>query len=237
MTTPRGHPDYQGYPVWTGPNMLPTGNLNLSPGNTTYGPFAVTQFAASRIRLSFGAGQATIFLNWWQDAAGTIGAGVETWKINANVGLDVVIVNVAPFASLTIDNTGGGNITGSQPLWAGSNATTGRVIYPVVIDDVTANPLSIPASGSAILRPGWIKEGPVYLYILPGDALGKLQFFLNNEDEAGGITCNLAGPITPTAEITRLLQTTARILALHVTNSDAGAAHSFQCILSVIEPG
>jgi hypothetical protein len=237
MTARQGHPDWQGYPVWNDLNKIPVGNINQAPGTVTYGPYPVSQFAASRIRLIFAAGQATVTLNWWQDAAGTIGLGSEVWKINSSVGLDVIIVNQAPFASLSINNTGGVNITGTQQLWQGTNATGGHIVYPVAINKTAGTALSVPASGSAIVRPGWVKEGNVYLYILPADALGKLTFFLNNENEAGGIESNLAGPLIPTAEVFRSLQTTADILALHVTNSDAGAAHVFNYTLSVVSPG
>lgn len=233
MTTPTlGHPDWQALPDWQSTNLLPSSVINQPPGSVAGPVIAVSQWAATRIRILPTAGQARILINWWIDKAGTIPAGADTFTVTPQSGLTVVMINEAQFVQLTITNTGGVNFQ-ARAYMAGVNSHGGKIVYPITSNDVSVLAETIPASGFAKHSPGWLMSGPFWLNINPADTSGKLSFNLVYEDETGTAIAKVAGPYTPTADFTLSGWTAPKILSLHVANNDAVNPHTYDAELLI----
>lgn len=235
MSAGLGYPDFQTFPQWSSGNLLASSNVNQAPGSVAGPVIPVSQWAAVHLRVLPSAGQAKLTINWWQDLAGTNGAGSITFNVRNGTGVSVVIPNEAQFMQLTINNTGAVNFVARATLF-GVNAHAGKVVYPIVSNEVNVLNETIPLSGSAKHPLGWVQPGPVWLNINPADGTGKLQFFLTLEDEAGNTIGNLTGPLTPTADFNEQLLTVPEILSLHVFNLDGVNPHTYSATLLIAPP-
>jgi len=226
MTILSGHPDYQEYAQWQGPNLAPAGTITFPPGITTIIPVTpVTQFAGTQIRCLGTGGRFRLIIRYWLDAAGTVSMGSDGFSINTTTGLLWTLHQNSPYFSIDLNNTGAGNAT--CVLWVnGTNIIAGRSFSPVVNNRFGATLLSVPASGNVQLTAPWIHSGWGWLSWTPQDSSAKLGAEVANVDEGGNVVAHLIDNIQTAGTFTALFQTAPDPVAVFINNSDGALAHS-----------
>lgn len=225
MTVPVfGHADFQSDLPWRSNNLFPSYNPTYPVGVTSTGIIPTIGWSSLRLRCTvlFGAGRVTVA--WFADAAGAQGVGTDTWPVNPNTGLSVVIPVEGAFLQLSFNNTTGGN-DGVINYAVLAQADSNVLSYPISASSAFGNSVSIPASSVFTAFPAFYAKGHGRLRLSPGDALGKLNASLENHDEVGTVLGILDQENGFTGAVQYDFPYPDTLLRLVVTNTDAGAAH------------
>jgi hypothetical protein len=91
--------------------------------------------------------------------------------------------------------------------------------------------ISVPASGTSDQVLPWVTGGLVSVCLTPGDTTGKLNFFLAGFNDAGAFSFRVAEWKGITVAVAQLAQAADTITGIHVVNTDAAAAHTYDAQL------
>lgn len=228
MTTPdgTGSPDWQKPVQWRTQNLFTAISQTFAPG-TTYTAYLVMQAWSSvllRVQPSAGYGKVTVY--WYATASAADFIGSDTWLVNSNTGLFVMLPVEGTYMVVGVDVTSSVDMTARTYL-CGVNNGAGSIYYPITGNDVFETSVTLAASGAADYYLPFIRKGAANLYFDPYDTAAKLYALARVTDEAGAATGTFADTGLPTAPVNISLVCPGKPVAIHVANSDTAASHEF----------
>lgn len=223
---PAGYPDYQAYPGWRTPNLLPAGSGTWVPGTTAAGTIISQNFAAVEFFCGPTAGYGVAQLDWYNDAALTQHVWQDEWTIATWGSLRVIVPSRAAYCQASITVQSPGNMT-LFPELAGVNMSSGRLTYPVAARIIATGLTAVPAASTLVFPFGTVVRGLGTLSFRPADATGNLVVRLVIVASDKTASTILADFGSPSAAIQEQLAIPDNQCGLAVVNVAATAAHSF----------
>lgn len=222
---PTGYPDFQDLPSWRSNNLLAAGFPTLPVGLTTQGPFATFNYASVGVRVSASLNGITVTLNWWQDQARTLLVAAESWEVNTNTGLLVIVPVKGAYLDVQLNNRAASSQTAQTYVW-GVNLQTPVPRYPTGADVIALNNVSVPASTTNNYWRTFLHSGQAMLYLEALDASAKLSVFVQTQDSQLNTLARLFRVTGLTGILNVAFPCPPQIVFLTVTNTDGAAAHS-----------
>lgn len=234
MTSPlQGYQDFQSYGQWRSAQLLAATFPTLPVGATSYGPFAMQNYAGVFLDFEPLAGFGAVSIDWYLDPATSIHVGADQWSVSSGTGLRVNVPGRGTFFVVTANN-----LAAAPGQWQTevmlTNAVSDHFTYPLRRQSVLARLNSCPASGSLFFGYPFIFPGPTYLWFQDNGASTHLSLYGFVEDGAGNNKGSLFFYPAPQNTIQLNFSLPAEIFSLQVSNNDAGAAHAFD--LTCITP-
>lgn len=156
-----GYPDWQRVQNWDGPVLWQT-NVVQGTVQQSSGLLDVSRFHTLSLYVDQNIGNATLFIEWFFDSAGTIASAARTIYLSAlvNGGSFLRLPNLGASCKIFVQPIAGGNFE-TTLIAAGSNrvAPTEAAIPQDTLVRVLNQPLA--ASGVVQFYPNFLYSGPV----------------------------------------------------------------------------
>lgn len=223
---PAGYPDYQAYPGWRTPNLLPAGSGTWVPGTTPAGTIITQNFAAVEFFCGPTAGYGVAQLDWYNDAALTQHVWQDEWTIATWGSLRVIVPSRAAYCQASVTVQSPGNMT-LFPELAGVNMSSGRLTYPVAVRFISTGLVSQPAGSNSVFPFGTVLKGLGMVSFRPSDNTGNLvvRLVIVASNQTGSTI--LADLGSPSGAINQQIALPDNQCGIQVLNVAATAAHSF----------
>lgn len=219
-------PDWQQFPSAVGANLWPVPDATLPPGTYSTGIVPATSFSSLSIVMTASAGAATITVNHWMDAGGTLTAESDMFRVRVGAALVVRTPVRAAFVEVIITVTSPGDMTGT--FWTALLASSSdRVSFPVPGQQAGVENTVLAAGATDQWRMPAINSGAATLTFAPGNTLAKLSVEVYTEDENGNVMYHVMFPVSPSGTITQSLMLPGEVTVAQVVNTDASTAHSY----------
>ena len=202
--------------------VLETGSIPV--GTSTLFSGASSAWASFQIRATTTVRGGVLTVNWFADAALTVGVGSDSWKINHLTGLSAIYPVQAPFCKITFTNPSTAPASGTIYI-VGTQLNAESTKYLVSSQFLVEQALSVPLSGDTTFFPSFLARGDATLTINPHDTAGKLRYELQITDNLFNLVGVLIGPLLPTGLTQVNFVVPDQPLALDILNTDATTAH------------
>jgi hypothetical protein len=219
-----GHPDGQNYPLWQG-TPASQGFFNVVNGTPVIVQWQTVNFNASYILVGPLTAGVSVALAYFADAARTQMIILKAYVIRGGQSLTMITPALGPYAQLNVNTSQAGTIS-TQIVVVPVNTPVTADTYPDS-GNLIANPtVALVASQVDDVFFPFVAEGEGSVMVIPSDALGKLNFAINEVNESGvidGIAWQAIGPAAQVGPV--LFKTGRKQCKLTITNTDAGGPH------------
>lgn len=221
-----GYPDFQSYPQWLTEPVVNLQAANLPNGTNVLYAGASPAFAALQIRATPNNGYGRLQVQWFLDAALTVGAGTDTWQVNAQTGLLIIYPVQAPYCKIVFITTSAAALGGLILVTPTNVPVPGAVSRAnnIGIHDTST---SVAASATHLTIPPFLGQGPATWWVAPADTSAKLSLSVVATDETGAVVYTILDAGTPTAGTSFALTVPLVPIAVRAVNTDAAAAHVY----------
>jgi hypothetical protein len=232
MTTP-GHPDWQTYATWRGPDFFAAAAWALSAANPAVAQGYVTNYSSLAVNVGCNnPGGMTVTVSWFTDATQAVGVGLRQWTLPNGFILSVIVpalANYVVFQAATSDAAAANDLISAYPAnsqVSGYSFDTQKARIGNILESV--------AAGASNIRPlGRIAQGDAWVHVKDDTASTHLTFQIREmaaNGALGSVVWEAAAPVT--IADARLVVTDVP-LALDITNLDGAAAHTCDYYLAV----
>ncbi len=219
---PGGHPDYQNYASWRGPVYLAE-TTTIPSGTTITIDEYVTNYASIYLFvLPTGNGE-VVTCTFYTDSSKVAALNFYQWNVSIFGALCAVIPVLGNFVEITVHNAGPNPDTpqiGIVPL----NIAHAAITYPIPVNRIARDGLSIPLSSSQTFRLPYLGEGPASLFTRPHSAGGDLSWDVWETDQTGALVGRVCTSDNAANASVQQFQAHAAPLAVVVTNASATTA-------------
>jgi hypothetical protein len=234
MTSPTqpatGHPDWQTIVATQTGNLFPSLQPNLPAGITSTPFFATGSYGSVQALIVASTGQGQLTMETSVD--GTPGAvfAQDTLLLRDGNVVQPRFPVRGPFMRLRINNTSVGVQT--FLTWAQLCSTaTPTMTFPITSAIAGENNRALAASAALTYNLIVMKPGLANIMLNPHDQLAKLDLVVFTTDEAGNPVLDVAHFPPQAGPINQQLVLPARPVSMTVTNTDAGAPHTYDVSL------
>jgi hypothetical protein len=221
-----GFPDDQAYANWHG-LVLENGAITVPGAGTTYGPFAVHNFASVKVLLTFSGGTVIWQMNYYADEAMTQQVGSYQMYATNQTSVSALVPADGPWLEIVASCPGGDavNLTVSvQPC----NVATQRIAYLGYGGCVASGSVSCPANSDLFYFPEWVTPGIAAVYFGPEDTDAELTLELEGQTNMPTGASDLWRLTKPAAEVQAMCLLPDFPVEFKVSNADLTNAHSFR---------
>lgn len=220
------YPDWQVSASAQSGNQWPAVTQVLAPGPHVTPIVSVVSWESCGMTIVPSAGAGKVSIIHYADLAGTQVIGTDTWSVNATTSLTVRVPLRGPYAQLRINVTSAGNLT-AETWSVYQTQAANQISFPVegqIIFEAT-NTLAALASKTYVMPQ--IAAGAANWCFIPFDATGMLGTYVQAVDELGTILVRVSSLGNPVGVTNLNPQVPDLILQVIVTNTDAGAPHTY----------
>lgn len=232
MTTPHGHPDYQGFASTISPNLFPAFSQNLAPGTYETGIIPVASWSSVLLNTTVHSGFGKVSLQHYGDLAGTNVVGTDTWPAFPTTALTVRSPLRGLFFQIQIQVTSGVNMV-IDSYAALMSAPADRISFPVGNQRVGTQGKTVAAGASDRYPVSRIASGRGWLLIVDQTNSGKLSPLILATDETGATTDVVAQFPAPSPFLNTILELPDLPLVLQITNTDGVAGHPYNASFGI----
>jgi len=221
-----GYPDYQSYGQWRG-DPLVAGLINVPSATVPLGTFPVTNYAALRVLFDPNINDQFLVLQFSEDAANTVNAGVVQVFGTTLCLSDVIIPCNGAFVSIFIE--GSVPHTGTVVvLITPTNVAVNKAVYQVSDCYLATGLVTLAASGANTYTLPRVCPGPIGIFFEPLDTTGKLNVSMAGQSGGPSAGTFIDGMIGPTQVVRMIMQSPDIPIAFNVSNQDGAASHQFR---------
>lgn len=235
MSTPHGHPDYQGFAATTGPNYFPALNQVLNPGHNIGPVVPVTSWGSLLISVSPTAGFGILTVNHSLDAAGTQIVSTDQWAITPQHQPIIRTPLRGLYVSIDIQVNSGGAMP-AQTYATLQSGTAERISYPVATQEVDQEARVLAAGGVDTFQFNRVVAGFGWLYFFQSDgAHNNLTLTLDAMTSSGALNFHVFRIDSTALPLNQLLLIPDFIIQVKIANNDAVNPHTYDYTFFVPE--
>jgi hypothetical protein len=234
VTTPIGHPDYQGFAQWRGP-VVASGVQSTSIASPYTMAFYLTAYASLWLRVSGISASMQVTVNFFTDQSETVLAGSVAWTVIGGTELDVLIPALANYAQIVVTTVTAGAQTFTIAALP-SNVPATHCTYPITGNYVAQIDVTVAASSAQSFVFPFIAEGDGQVMIWPDDNSGKLQVQVDELTISGAVQQHAIFTQLPTVAATQVFEFMANNSPMEVTiqNNDVAGPHSCKFLARIL---
>ena len=233
MTTPSGgYADFQGYASWKGTPIVAASTARPA-GLFTIGDINLANYGSLNAFVQATVGFGELRITWWTDSTKTVVVDKHLIPIVANVTIDLSMPTLSSFVTVQINVISVGGMTEAH-MMTPSNVNPPSMVNISIPDLAGNNNKILAALAVDTLLVDYVVPGNAFLSFTPADATGKIQVqvqAINKNNQVSFTLFNNPGPTVPINVPLILPYAPAQLV---LTNTDAGAAHTYTaCLVSL----
>lgn len=232
MSTPTGHPDYQGYAQWRGATLY-FGNFALVSGSPFFEQLNVTNFASLDLYVNAFAGAGfTVQVGYFNDAAATqFTGGYKFVFATPGTTLQTCLPNLGNYVQVFISTGQAGTQTLSIGIGPNNTVAT-RPQYPLNTNVAEGVNITIPASTVFTAYLPYIIEGDGFALLNPRNGAATTVLLVEEMTEANLVAGRLIDVPTLTGPVNLPFLSGTSQLRININNTDT-AGHQYDYRLQV----
>jgi hypothetical protein len=231
VTNPIGHPDWQSYAQWRGPNFANLNVTALAGTTATVGTFAISHFASVYLLVQNVTGGGQVNLRFGETSSTIVANNGPSWQVFQGSSLVVTAPALGNFVQVTIDAPGGNSFVGDVFIIP-TNTPTGKVSYPTVGNLVNALNDTVNAGANKDRQLPQLAEGNAYVFFNPQGVSGKLSLLIHALNDTGGVDFTAWRADVVTGITTATFIAPPRPLLARVNNADT-VNHTYDMMVIV----
>lgn len=222
MSTP-----WEAFAAWRSGNLLNPAivQTNLAVGDYTLFSGQLSTWGSVHLRFVPTLGNAQVVVSWFADQAQTQQIGTDSFSLSATIsGVAAFLPVKGPFATVVLHVHATWT---AAAYFAGLTLTVGRVTFPIAVQTIDQENISLALSTSAIYFAPLILGGVGFVSFNPHDATGKLTLNTVVVNADGTVRLTMARLGAPTALLNQQVGIVDQLFGFQVINTDTTAAHAF----------